>query len=63
MKERLSCFRCDLLDCEVFEDDGYYEIEGRRICEDCLGAFAYVYFAAHRHVAGWPVCIDPEAGL
>ena len=39
---------CALCRGELYPGDGYYLLEGRRICEACLEPYAQHYFA-HRH--------------
>ena len=39
--------RCSLCRGELYPGDPYYELDGRTVCEDCLGRYARGYFA-HR---------------
>lgn len=39
--------RCGLCRGELYPGDPYFELDGRAICEDCLGRYARGYFA-HR---------------
>lgn len=39
--------RCALCRGELYPGDPYFELEGRAVCEDCLGRYAKRYFA-HR---------------
>ena len=39
--------RCCLCRGELYPGDPYFELEGRAVCEDCLGRYARGYFA-HR---------------
>ncbi len=41
--------RCSLCQGELYPGDPYYELEGRVVCEDCLGRYARWYFAAQLH--------------
>ncbi len=40
--------RCGLCRGELYPGDPYFELEGRVVCEDCLGRYAREYFAAQR---------------
>ena len=45
--------RCGLCRGELYPGDPYFELEGRIVCEDCLGRYARRYFAAQlRRVSG-----------
>ena len=37
-------FRCSMCGGEVYAEELYYEIEGKRLCYDCLPNFARHYF-------------------
>lgn len=39
--------RCTLCRGELYPGDPYFELDGRTVCEDCLGRYARSYFA-HR---------------
>ena len=39
--------QCSLCRGELYPGDPYYELEGRIVCEDCIGRYAGRYFA-HR---------------
>ena len=39
--------RCSLCRGELYPGDPYFELDGRTVCEDCLGRYARGYFA-HR---------------
>ena len=39
--------RCSLCRGELYPGDPYFELDGRTVCEDCLGRYAWGYFA-HR---------------
>ena len=39
--------RCTLCRGELYPGDPYFELDGRTVCEDCLGRYARGYFA-HR---------------
>ena len=39
--------RCALCRGELYPGDPYFELDGRAVCEDCLGRYARGYFA-HR---------------
>ena len=39
--------RCGLCRGELYPGDPYFELDGRTVCEDCLGRYARGYFA-HR---------------
>ena len=39
--------RCGLCRGELYPGDPYFALEGRMVCEDCLGRYARRYFA-HR---------------
>ena len=39
--------RCALCRGDLFPGDPYFELDGRTVCEDCLGRYARGYFA-HR---------------
>ena len=39
--------RCGLCRGELYPGDPYFELDGRTVCEDCLGRYARSYFA-HR---------------
>ena len=39
--------RCALCRGELYPGDPYFELDGRIVCEDCLGRYARGYFA-HR---------------
>lgn len=46
--------RCSLCRGELYPGDPYFELEGRVVCEDCLGRYARGYFAHRlRRVSGW----------
>ena len=44
--------RCHLCQGELYPGDPYFELEGRAVCEDCLGRYARGYFAAQLRWAG-----------
>ncbi len=44
--------RCSLCRGELYPGDPYFELEGRAVCEDCLGRYARRYFAAQRRWMG-----------
>ena len=45
--------RCSLCRGELYPGDPYFELEGRTVCEDCLGRYARQYFSARlRRVSG-----------
>ncbi len=45
--------RCSLCRGELYPGDPYFQLEGRAVCEDCLGRYARRYFAAQlRRVRG-----------
>ena len=45
--------RCSLCRGELYPGDPYFELEGRAVCEDCLGRYARQYFSAQlRRVSG-----------
>ncbi len=37
--------RCSLCAGELYPGDPYFELDGRAVCEDCLGRYARGYFA------------------
>ncbi len=37
--------RCALCAGELYPGDPYFELDGRAVCEDCLGRYARRYFA------------------
>jgi len=37
--------RCSLCAGELYPGDPYFELDGRAVCEDCLGRYARNYFA------------------
>ena len=37
--------RCGLCQGELYPGDPYFELDGRAVCEDCLGRYARGYFA------------------
>ena len=37
--------RCFLCAGELYPGDPYFELDGRAVCEDCLGRYARGYFA------------------
>ena len=39
--------QCSLSRGELYPGDPYFELDGRTVCEDCLGRYARGYFA-HR---------------
>ena len=44
--------RCHLCRGELYPGDPYFELEGRAVCEDCLGRYARSYFTAQLRRAG-----------
>lgn len=44
--------RCSLCLGELYPGDPYFELDGRAVCEDCLGRYARRYFAAQRRRVG-----------
>ena len=42
-----AALRCGLCRGELYPGDPYFELDGRTVCEDCLGRYARGYFA-HR---------------
>jgi len=44
--------QCSLCRGELYAGDGYFELEGRVVCEDCLGRWAKLYFAPQRRRMG-----------
>jgi len=44
--------RCALCRGELYPGDEYFELEGRAVCEDCLGRWAKLYFAPQRRLVG-----------
>lgn len=42
-----QALRCGLCKGELYPGDPYFDLEGRVVCEDCLGRYARGYFA-HR---------------
>ena len=46
-KEAAQELRCTLCRGELYPGDPYFELDGRTVCEDCLGRYARGYFA-HR---------------
>lgn len=45
--------RCSLCQGELYPGEFYFELEGRAVCEDCLGRYAGWYFAAQRRRVGY----------
>ena len=45
--DRARELRCSLCRGELYPGDPYFELDGRTVCEDCLGRYARGYFA-HR---------------
>ena len=39
---------CALCRGELYPGDPYFELDGRTVCEDCLGRYARIYFAHRR---------------
>ena len=46
-KDAARELRCTLCRGELYPGDPYFELDGRTVCEDCLGRYARGYFA-HR---------------
>ena len=44
--------RCGLCTGELYPGDPYFELDGRTVCEDCLGRYAQGYFAHRRRWVG-----------
>lgn len=44
--------RCSLCAGELYPGDPYFELDGRAVCEDCLGRYARRYFAAQLRRVG-----------
>ena len=44
--------RCALCAGELYPGDPYFELDGRAVCEDCLGRYARRYFAAQLRRVG-----------
>ncbi len=44
--------RCGLCRGELYPGDLYFDLEGRMVCEDCLGRYARQYFAAQLRKIG-----------
>ena len=44
--------QCHLCRGELYPGDPYFALEGRAVCEYCLGRYARAYFAAHLRRAG-----------
>lgn len=42
--EALPQLRCGLCRGELYPGDPYFELDGRVVCEDCLGRYARGYF-------------------
>ena len=47
MTEPARALRCSLCRGELYPGDPYFALEGKTVCEDCLGRYARGYFA-HR---------------
>jgi len=55
--------RCSLCRGELYPGDPYFALEGRVVCEDCLGRFARSYFAPWLRWVGAETkqrCFDTE---
>ena len=46
-RDKARELRCTLCRGELYPGDPYFELDGRTVCEDCLGRYARGYFA-HR---------------
>ena len=44
--------RCSLCRGELYPGDPYFDLDGRTVCEDCLGRYARDYFAPRLRRAG-----------
>ncbi len=44
--------RCSLCAGELYPGDPYFELDGRAVCEDCLGRYARRYFAGQLRRVG-----------
>ena len=47
IRNEARMLRCSLCRGELYPGDPYFELDGRTVCEDCLGRYARGYFA-HR---------------
>ena len=45
--------RCGLCRGELYPGDIYFELDGRTVCEDCLGRYARIYFAPRQRRVAW----------
>ena len=45
--------RCSLCRGELYPGDTYFELDGRTVCEDCLGRYARIYFAHRLRRVAW----------
>ena len=52
--------RCSLCRGELYPGDPYFELDGRTVCEDCLGRYARIYFAHRLRQVGREGRVSPS---